>query len=758
MNDASNLRCYTKLIRFQMSPSEEELLFESPDTVQQRTIQSWAHAMGLEFEYSLATRIARVVRQAPTVATESAGMFDGEPTSSISFLNSQYAQPLDYNFDGVFNQDQFLLPDLVAITSQPTTSHTKKGSYETSDKSTQTDMYPLHHPTHPHLPIQPVSTYPPAATILPPVSNSNNTYTPQGHRVKSMRAILACQPCRSIKLAKPLPSIATTEQRSRVSAVVLERENAALSTPSVSLVLGRVLIAASKIKIRKSKIQINNEGFNAPSLKHGTPTQMHEPTGPPLIPRQESSQIGPPMSVEGERGRELVKRAYESHSILNSPASSGYQEIIFDSSSPRMRSPASASSGRRGPLDAAARAAANAVKAIGSCWRCKFLRKNCDVDSPCWACPKTSRKSGNWSAVGCKRGSLKEEMPSLELCPGPDALATKLGRHSAKQFWAAANEWSRDQIGQRENIIKHVLDVTASHSDQDFLNVFLQNLDIHLPPAESPRNPIHEKSPDLPPTLSPLQECIAAIVYESNSSSGLNSMTSYLHNSLLKEIVMFQAAARYQANTDSDELIAQSFICLRSSLEASRVLFEHGKYLHQACSSSTCEIECIENMTRHLEQYLNELSRVFFKSENMRTKHNWWLSAFYSFCIQSFVRQSLMEMSILLRGRIGRAADEYLHLAIRLFIASSGDYDPLVRGFAPGSKEKDFDHTLVADFQAAQVAVSQTSWKGDGITSSGQYLKKLFGDTGQDLLPGPATLLKEKSRIASFVEDSENAY
>jgi hypothetical protein len=41
---------------------------------------------------------------------------------------------------------------------------------------------------------------------------------------------------------------------------------------------------------------------------------------------------------------------------------------------------------------------------------------------------------------------------------------------------------------------------------------------------------------------------------------------------------------------------------------------------------------------------LGELSRVFFLKENMREKTTWWLSAFYSFCIQSFVRKALIEV------------------------------------------------------------------------------------------------------------------
>ena len=47
----------------------EETLFQSPDPLQQRTIQSWAHALGFEFKYSLASRAGRVVRVTPPTAS-----------------------------------------------------------------------------------------------------------------------------------------------------------------------------------------------------------------------------------------------------------------------------------------------------------------------------------------------------------------------------------------------------------------------------------------------------------------------------------------------------------------------------------------------------------------------------------------------------------------------------------------------------------------------------------------------------------------
>ncbi|CZR58101.1 uncharacterized protein PAC_07991 [Phialocephala subalpina] len=88
--------------------------------------------------------------------------------------------------------------------------------------------------------------------------------------------------------------------------------------------------------------------------------------------------------VKHGRGRKRVRDMFSRRPSLQSPAGGTFQEYVFGSRSPRIGSPASGASGtsgRRGPLDAAAYAAAKAVKDIRACWRCKFLRKMCSVQS-----------------------------------------------------------------------------------------------------------------------------------------------------------------------------------------------------------------------------------------------------------------------------------------------------------------------------------------------------------------------------------------
>jgi hypothetical protein len=94
-----------------------------------------------------------------------------------------------------------------------------------------------------------------------------------------------------------------------------------------------------------------------------------------------ASRAGSTKSASSERGRKVSKPASRSSSANRSV---GFQEIVFNSNPSR---PASrVSSGRRGPLDAMARAAVKAVKALGACWRCKWLRKDVSRLAPSYKC------------------------------------------------------------------------------------------------------------------------------------------------------------------------------------------------------------------------------------------------------------------------------------------------------------------------------------------------------------------------------------
>jgi hypothetical protein len=216
-------------------------------------------------------------------------------------------------------------------------------------------------------------------------------------------------------------------------------------------------------------------------------------------------------------------------------------------------------------------------------------------------------------------------------------------------------------------------------------------------------------------------------------------------------IVLLCSAAQYQAVLDAvsicdcspsvlranrikDQLIAQSFICLRSCLEIIRV--QLSELHHRGCKLSSCEIECTSTLSMYLRLYLDEVSRVIFKKENLKGSRAWWLSTFYSLCIQSCVRKMLIAI---IEGYASEAdganllsAKQYLHLALKLFQSSSRGYDPLVLTWTD-----DFKHLFSAEespraehYRLAQTAVGQSSWQSSKIDSSRDYLNRIFETDG----------------------------
>jgi hypothetical protein len=129
---------------------------------------------------------------------------------------------------------------------------------------------------------------------------------------------------------------------------------------------------------------------------------------------------------------------------------------------------------------------------------------------------------------------------------------------------------------------------------------------------------------------------------------------------------------------------------------------------HGTCVKSVYRFDYITNLSLHLRLYLEELSRVFFNKENMRTKEGWWLSTFYSLCIQAIVQRVLLRLNKNTSPSNELATRQYLHLAIRLFAASSGSYDPLMRDYASPNLTKDKESSTLLDFCATKAAVQQT--------------------------------------------------
>jgi hypothetical protein len=264
MNDETNLALYTQLVLFKTSLEEVETLFQDPNPLQQRAIQAWAHSFGCDYEYTLATRTARVVK-AVTIVPDTAAEL-----SALEF----------FDFDSY--------PDLGVAENDLIGTNEDFGSLVS-----QVDGQAL--------------------------------WDDQGFWPDSQAPLETKDNC--IQASHP----------NALAELLMAKDTARLvpSTPQTSI-----------NDVTQSEREQNKDNLR--------------PTSP------SRSYVGSKRkSIRGRFGR---------RQSVHSQASSGYQEIVFDSGSSRPSSPGTP--GRRGPLDAAARAAMKAVKAIKACWRCKFLRKN----------------------------------------------------------------------------------------------------------------------------------------------------------------------------------------------------------------------------------------------------------------------------------------------------------------------------------------------------------------------------------------------
>lgn len=128
---------------------------------------------------------------------------------------------------------------------------------------------------------------------------------------------------------------------------------------------------------------------------------------------------------------------------------------------------------------------------------------------------------------------------------------------------------------------------------------------------------------------------------------------------------------------------------------------------------------------------------MIFK-KNAKLRKDWWLSTFYSLCIQSIVRRVLVVITSKLRNPVEPdlrlAALQYLHLAVQLFFATckatGKGYEPLSYDFENLSAVEMTAltrHSLQAyDGKIAQKAVQKEAWQSQNISSAYDYLGLLF--------------------------------
>jgi hypothetical protein len=428
MNDESNLQLYCRLHLFKNTLVESELIFHGPNKERQRLLQSLSHKLDLECEYSLATRTVKITRSVPENgrSSEYEDLTFLAPPISESGRSScpQDFDPVDiadfYCGDALF--DEFL-----------GIARSQEGFGTSSSFSTTPPrggaLNSLYEPTTFINVVDPngVANLIPTATevVTELISDSGQI------SVKRTQPRLADTPSEETTfLADNSDSPPISKLSSR------KRKNADQSA------------SHDGYGNRKLRVFHPADSFDDISAIHQKPFFKEIPelfkgigcfegscstTCPHINPTksisnelsvfsaqidgqasEDGSAITNPDSAVANHSQSAFTR---SNSVCSTPsdrdrstfmtpfsgipssygqASPGYQDsvFIFDSRSvcsnsqtsvASITSVGSAASGRRGPLSEIARAGMNAVRKLGACWKCKFLRKTVRNQPDCEA-------------------------------------------------------------------------------------------------------------------------------------------------------------------------------------------------------------------------------------------------------------------------------------------------------------------------------------------------------------------------------------
>lgn len=381
MNDSSNLSLGFELVRFQVDLSRTAFRFSDPDNLKQRTIQSLAHSLGLEYEYCLKTREATVTRSEILTSHHldiSCSSFDQEiitqgswPPGSLSggwpginenplfakhpdrvttptddLATFDFLEGLDFSNDG-FTMEEF--------DWNPSACEGQAGEKVMEPSGLrETLSMPPDFPNGQDLLRQPSAFCEPVQ--FPPDLGSNGDYVSEDP--------IQDQSC--------IPESPRVGDKSHFGSLREDICHDYSSTPPIhdTQIISPLLPLDSRYE-ELSDYLSETSTYNCwqASSRSGSRSRSRV-----------SSRVGSSSSSIGSlnsdpfRGRaSSVIRKRPSMHRRNS--STRFQEIVFDANPSHPSSATSTSSGRNRPLDSIARAAMKAVKAISACWRCRFLRK-----------------------------------------------------------------------------------------------------------------------------------------------------------------------------------------------------------------------------------------------------------------------------------------------------------------------------------------------------------------------------------------------
>ncbi|KAI0555638.1 hypothetical protein F4679DRAFT_519291 [Xylaria curta] len=362
------------------------------------------------------------------------------------------------------------------------------------------------------------------------------------------------------------------------------------------------------------------------------------------------------------------------------------------------------------------------LKVIGACWRCKILRKKCDPDQPCKACPRAENKS-RWQNIGCKRGNLLDHCPRICLCPKDATLGGRQARQSLTIF-DSYSQTSRKANIHLQNAFSRLESILDS-ADDTYMNVVLDILCSPIVELDTMRLSREHN----------LESNLVIIAWTLIDSLSVKTVLQVEHIDQTLEVM--KAAITYEMEYGRSSIAALAIECLRNCVDMLR-LHEPGYLiptLHADCDPQQCRVESFRELNSGISAFIEEFSRIIFRKENRATERKWWLSAFYGLYIQSFVRRTItfvedQSLAHLRDHELHRNCSSYLNLATNLFEAASASYDPLVSTWSLEKEPIDhkFDVRLIKYYRLAQEALKTDLWAQNDVQSSFEFISIAFGE------------------------------
>ncbi|KAI1657691.1 hypothetical protein F4813DRAFT_71844 [Daldinia decipiens] len=429
----------------------------------------------------------------------------------------------------------------------------------------------------------------------------------------------------------------------------------------------------------------------------------------------------------------------------NSLANSQYYDLSEDEQDwSRIASRPVPSSLRRGSWNRLSRT----LKEVGACWRCKFLRKKCDPDQQCKACPKSGTVNSRWQAIGCKRGTLLDHMPRISLCPKSNAH----GMNDTSPIF--------NQTKGRPDILEDMGVGSCLQDASDRLdNVFVSEGDTYIKVVlEILCSPMAIMANN---SLSLRHDVEANAIH---IAWGLIDITSAKEILLIKSVEhildVIKAAITYETEYGQSQAVPLAIKCLRNCIDILRL--QDGGHLtyelHDDCGPGVCCVRPFQELSSNIKSFTDELSKIIFRKENRLHEKRWWLSAFYSLWIQSYVRRTIRflenQPEFQFTSETKQIYSAYLLLAVELFDATSASFDPLTLTWSLEEEPQNMDVRLMKYYRLAQKALLSEEWAYDTV-SSVDYLRRLYydGDVPSTTQSREETLLSPSSYIGN--DDSE---